>query len=123
MASKSKPGPIHLRIVGVMKRFPDGISGGQIRQELDKEGLKPEDQTHLDRRKRELKEWFVITNEVAASVVNGKKRRVTLYRLSGNRREVVDQGQVNQRIRAEVIRCARGPCERKRFGTHANVSI
>gem|GEM_PF-5668701 len=45
----SKPGQIHLRIAEVMKRFPEGISGGQIRQELEKDGLKPEDQTHLDR--------------------------------------------------------------------------
>jgi hypothetical protein len=46
MASKSKPGKIHLRIIEVMKRFPGGISGGQIRQELEREGLEPEDQTH-----------------------------------------------------------------------------
>ena len=43
-----------------MKRFKDGASGGQIRQELEKEGLRPEDQTHLDRRKRDLKKWFLI---------------------------------------------------------------
>ena len=47
MPGKSKPGKIHLRIVEVMKRFPGGISGGQIRQELEKEGLEPGDQTHL----------------------------------------------------------------------------
>jgi len=51
----SKPGLIHLQIVDVMKQFPDGISGGQIRQELEKQGLLAEDQTHLDRRKRDLK--------------------------------------------------------------------
>jgi hypothetical protein len=45
----SKPGAIHLRIVEVMKRFPQGVTGGQIRQELEKEGLLAEDQTHLDR--------------------------------------------------------------------------
>ncbi len=60
MADKSKPGKILLRIIEVMKRFPGGISGGQIRQELEKEGLEPGDQTHLDRRKRDLKKWFVI---------------------------------------------------------------
>jgi hypothetical protein len=44
MAKKvSTPGKIHLRIVEVMKRFPEGISGGQIRQELEKEGLLPEE--------------------------------------------------------------------------------
>jgi hypothetical protein len=32
--AKSRPGTIHLQIVEVMKRFPDGITGGQIRLEL-----------------------------------------------------------------------------------------
>jgi len=45
----SSPGRIHLRIVEVLKRFPDGASGGQIRQELEKDDLLPEEQTHLDR--------------------------------------------------------------------------
>jgi hypothetical protein len=39
MPGKSKPGAIHLRIIEVMRRFPSGISGGQIREELEKEGL------------------------------------------------------------------------------------
>ncbi len=111
MSGKSKPGAIHLQIIEVMKRFPDGISGGQIREELEKEGLDASEQTHLDRRKRELKRWFVITREIAASVVNGKKRRVTLYKFGGNISEIVDEGQINQKIRAEVIRSARGRCQ------------
>jgi hypothetical protein len=72
MAGKSKPGRIHLRIIEVMKRFPDGISGGQIRHELEKEGLEPGDQTHLDRRKRDLKKWFVIEKDLATIAVGGK---------------------------------------------------
>ena len=32
MAGRSKPGKIHLRIIKVMKRFPGGISGGQIKR-------------------------------------------------------------------------------------------
>lgn len=109
MAGKSKPGAIHLRIIEVMKRFFDGISGGQIREELEKEGLDAGEHTHLDRRKRELQKWFVIKREIAASVVNGKKRRVTLYKFSGTRNEIVDEGQINQKLRAEIIRGARGP--------------
>ena len=111
MSGKSKPGAIHLQIIEVMKRFPDGISGGQIREELEKEGLDAGEHTHLDRRKRELKKWFVIKREIAASVVNGKKRRVTLYKFSGTRDEIVDEGQINQKIRAELIRGARGRCQ------------
>jgi len=39
-ANASRPGQIHLRIIEVMKKYPDGVSGGQIRQELEKEGLR-----------------------------------------------------------------------------------
>jgi hypothetical protein len=115
MAGKSKPGAIHLRIIEVMKRFPDGISGGQIREELEKEGLEAGDQTHLDRRKRDLPKWFAITKEIATSVVNGKKRRVTLYKFIRKRGEIVDEGQINRKIWAEVIHSARGRCQARRL--------
>jgi hypothetical protein len=52
MGSKSRPGAIHLRIIEIMKQFPEGISGGRIRDELTKQGVLPGEQTHLDRRKR-----------------------------------------------------------------------
>ncbi len=111
MAGKSKPGKIHLRIIEVMKRFPDGVSGGQIRQELENEGLEPGDQTHLDRRKRDLKKWFVIKKGSAKTVVGGKKRNVTLYKYAGVRHKVVDQGQISLKERAEVIHGAHGRCQ------------
>lgn len=107
----SKPGQIHLRIAEVMKRFPEGISGGQIRQELEKEGLKPEDQTHLDRRKRDLKKWFVIRKKRSAAVIDGKKRTVVLYEYAGERKNVTDEGQIGIKLRAEVIRSAHGRCQ------------
>lgn len=109
--SRSKPGGIHLRIVEVMKRFPDGISGGQIRQELEKEGLHPEDQTHLDRRKRDLKKWFVIRKTSTTTVIGGKKRKVVLYCYTGQREAVTDQGQISLKDRAEVIHAAHGRCQ------------
>ena len=34
-----QPGKIHLRIVEAMKRFPEGISGDQIKHELEREGF------------------------------------------------------------------------------------
>jgi hypothetical protein len=107
----SKPGEIHLRIVGVLKRFPDGVSGGQIRHELEKEGLHAEEQTHLDRRKRDLKKWFLIQKIKAVQERGGKKRTVVLYRYAGERTGVTDEGQVGQRLRAEVIHAARGRCQ------------
>src|SRR5208282_3503639 len=88
----SKPGQIHLRIIDVMKRFKDGASGGQIRQELEKEGLRPEDQIHLDRRKRDLKKWFVIQKKSTRVIVDGKKRNVVLYQYVGERTNVTDEG-------------------------------
>lgn len=68
----SKPGKIHLKIIEVLKRFPSGISGGQIRHELEKEGLRPEDQTHLDGRKRDLKKWFAIQKAKTVQEIDGK---------------------------------------------------
>src|SRR3989442_11956249 len=106
----SKPGKIHLRIVHILKRFPMGISGGQIRQELEKEGLRPEDQTHLDRRKRDLKKWFVIEKTRSTVLVDGKNRHSVLYKFKGEKANVVDEGDVDRRIRAEVLRDARGRC-------------
>lgn len=111
MAGKSKPGKIHLRIIEVMKRFPDGISGGQIRQELEKAGLRPEDQTHLDRRKRDLKKWFKIEKIPAVQEVKGKQRRVILYKYAGIKRQITDEGQISLKERAEVIHAAHGRCQ------------
>lgn len=108
---KSKPGAIHLRIVEVMKKFPDGISGGEIRQELEKEGLLPEQQTHLDRRKRDLKKWFVINKKISVMEIGGKRTRVVLYFYGGEKSSVSDEGQVNLRNRAEVIHAAHGRCQ------------
>jgi hypothetical protein len=106
----SKPGAIHLRIIEVLKQFPEGASGGQIRQELEKEGLKPEEQTHLDRRKRDLKKWFVIQKIKIGQVVAGKQRNVTLYKYAGLKKAVSDEGQVDSKIRAHVIHAAHGRC-------------
>jgi hypothetical protein len=94
-----------------MKRFPEGISGGQIRQELEKDGLKPEDQTHLDRRKRDLKKWFVIRKKLSTATIDGKKRTVVLYQYAGKRKGVTDEGQIGIKLRAEVIHSAHGRCK------------
>jgi 5-methylcytosine-specific restriction endonuclease McrA len=107
----SNPGAIHLRIIEVLRRFPAGATGGQIRQELEKEGLRPEEQTHLDRRKRDLKKWFVIQKIKTPREVNGKKRTVTLYKYIGKKSRVTDEGPVDQKTRAQVIHAAHGQCQ------------
>ena len=111
MTKKSNPGKIHLRIIEVMKRYPGGITGGQIRQELEKEGLLAEDQTHLDRRKRDLKKWFLIETNREVKLVGGKKRHVALYRYRGEKTLITDEGQISQKRRAEVIHAAHGRCQ------------
>jgi hypothetical protein len=107
--AKSRPGTIHLQIVEAMKRFPDGITGGQIRLEL---GLRPEDQTHLDRRKRDLKKWFLIEKTVAVQPdADGTLRKVVLYRFRGERTGDATDSQVNSRLRAMILRSAHGRCQ------------
>lgn len=107
----SKPGKIHERIIEVLKRFPDGVTGGQIRQELEREGLRPEDQTHLDRRKRDLKKWFRIQKTKATMEVQGKKRTVVIYKYAGEKPFITDEGQVGLKLRAEVFHAAHGRCQ------------
>jgi hypothetical protein len=99
----SKPGEIHIRIIEVMKRFPDGVTGGQLRQELEKEGLRPEEQTHLDRRKRDLPKWFVIQKSFRKQLVNGKNRTVALYKYVSDRINIIDEGAVSQKFRLEAV--------------------
>ncbi len=95
----------------ILKRFPAGVSGGQIRHELEKEGLRPEDQTHLDRRKRDLKKWFVVKKIKATQSVDDKKHTVILYQYVGLKERITDEGQVSQKLRAEIIRAAQGRCQ------------
>jgi hypothetical protein len=94
-----------------MKRFPHGITAGQIRAALEEQGLKAGDQTHLDRRKRDLKKWFVIEKSKVAQEIDGTRRIVTLYKLIGEKTSVTDEGQVDQRLRAQIIHSAHGRCQ------------
>ncbi len=126
MSSKrSRPGEIHRRIIEVMKRFPDGITGGQIREELEKEGLPAGEQTHLDRRKRDLKKWFRIEKVIEPRDIGGVKRRVAVYRYKGDRDQVLDEGDIGLRLRAEVIHSAHGRCEMcgRTIGRHGIVLV
>ncbi len=107
----SKPGDIHLRIVDVLKRFPEGISAGQIREELEKEGLGAGDQIHLERRKRDLKKWFLIQKSKAAQEVRGKRRTVVLYKYVGEKTSITDEGQISLKVRFQVIHAAHGRCQ------------
>jgi 5-methylcytosine-specific restriction endonuclease McrA len=100
MAKESQPGKIHLRIVEAMKRFPEGISGVQIRHELEREGIPPEDLGHLGRCIRELDKWFIIEKTTTTSTAKS------------DRQVIDDEGEISQALRAEVLYRSRGRCQR-----------
>lgn len=106
-----RPIAIHLQIVELMKRHPEGITGGQIREEL---GLAAGEQTHLDKRKRELRQWFVIRKSSGkVDAVGGRTKKATLYHFEGelDESEAPTIGQVNKRVRAQVLHSAHGRCQ------------
>lgn len=96
----SQPGQVHLRIIEVMKRFPEGISGGRIRSELEKEGLAPSDLRNLHRRINELNKWFIIDKIVVEQTGPGGLPVVS------------DEWEITPELRAEVLYQARGHCQK-----------
>lgn len=100
MAKKtSEPGKIHLQIIEVMKRFPDGISGGQIRHELERQGAAPADLTDLPHRICELDNWFII-----------EKR--TVHQGPGRSGQGISDGHgISLALRAQILYGARGRCQ------------
>lgn len=96
----SRPGAIHRKIIELLRQHPNGLTSGQIRAKLD---LPPDEQAHLDRRKRDLRKWFVL-----------EKRRVgkeLLYILKGEREAEILDRSVNIRVRAAVLGRAHGRCQ------------
>ncbi len=58
---ESRPIQIHRYLIEVMKKYPDGLTCGQARHDLEAAGLvSSAEQTHLDRRRRQLPGWFRI---------------------------------------------------------------
>jgi len=107
----SKPNETQLRMAELLKQSPDGMTCGQLRRELEKEGLQADEQTHLDRRYRDLPKWYRIEKSRVKEVVGGKTVSVVKYAYRGERGTVTDQGQVSQKVRAEVIHAAHGRCQ------------
>lgn len=107
----SKPNETQLRMVELLKQCPDGMTCGQLRRELEREGLQSDEQTHLDRRYRDLPKWYRIEKSRVKEVVGGKTVSVVKYAYRGERGTITDQGQVSQKLRAEVIHAAHGRCQ------------
>jgi len=95
----SRPTKIHRRIIAVMKRFPDGISAGQIRHELERQGIPRKDLCDLAQRISELDNWFLIES------------RTTTWPIEHGSQLVRDAEQIVQVLRAAVLFSARGRCQ------------
>jgi hypothetical protein len=96
----SNPGAIHRKIVELLRQHPAGLTSGQIRAKLN---LAPDEQAQLDRRRRDLRKWFIL----------GKKKsgRDIVYTLMGERDASVLERGVNIRVRAAVLGRAHGRCQ------------
>jgi 5-methylcytosine-specific restriction endonuclease McrA len=96
----SNPGNIHRQMAELLRQNPDGLSSGQIRAKL---GIAAEEQAQLDRRRRELRRWFVIEKV--------KKGNELVYRLVGEREKPIWADNVGLRLRASVLGRAHGRCQ------------
>lgn len=90
---------ISLKILEVMRRHPDGISEGEIREIL---GIPAAEQTNFGRRRRELNYHYIIETRRRGSKVE--------YIYKGPRDRARDTRQINPRLRAQALHAARGRC-------------
>jgi HNH endonuclease len=96
----SRPGAIHRQIAELLRQHPEGLTSGQIRAKLN---LAPDEQAQLDRRRRDLRKWFIL-----------EKRQDGgdwVYTLKGEREVSVLERGVNIRLRAAVLGRAHGRCQ------------
>jgi len=108
----TKPLEIHRHLIEVLKKCPEGLTCGQARHQLEQQGLlSAEEQTHLDRRWRQLPSWYKIQKIRATEVVGGRNLPVVRYRYLGERTHIADEGQVSEKLRAAVLHAAHGRCE------------
>jgi len=88
-----------LRILEVMRKHPDGITEGEIREILQ---IPPVEQANFGRRRRELNYLHLIEKKQDGPRV--------LYVYKGPREKPRDTSQINIRLRAQVLHAARGRC-------------
>lgn len=96
----SWPGAIHRQIAELLRRNPEGLTSGQIRAKLN---LAADEQAQLDRRRRDLRKWYILEKRQS-----GKE---WVYVLKGERKEPVLERGVNIRVRAAVLGRAHGRCQ------------
>jgi hypothetical protein len=93
-----RPSKLHLRMIELLKKHPEGLTSGELREKLN---IPATEQAQLDRRRRDLKKFFLIDQ-----VTNAGKVRY-IYR--GERAEPLVTT-MNQKTRAAVLHRARGRC-------------
>lgn len=96
----SQPGAIHRRIAKLLQEHPDGLTSGQIRAKLNLAG---DEQSQLDRRRRDLRKWYVIEKR--------KRGSDWIYIFVREREEPILERNVNSRVRAAILGRAHGVCQ------------
>ncbi len=96
----SRPGAIHRKMVELLKSHPEGLTSGQIRAKLN---LAADAQAQLDRRRRDLRRWYLLEKRQSGNDC--------VYILKGKRKKSVLEQGVNIRVRAAVLGRAHGRCQ------------
>lgn len=94
------PGGIHRLMIELLKAHPTGLTSGQIRAKLN---LKADEQAQLDRRRRDLRQWYHIEKKQAGND--------WLYIYKGERQTPILSRGVNIKTRAAVLNRAYGKCQ------------
>jgi 5-methylcytosine-specific restriction endonuclease McrA len=84
----------------ILRQHPDGLTSGQIRAKM---GLAADAHAQLDRRRRELRRWFVIAKTKFGSEF--------VYQLVGEREAPIWDDDVSLRARASILGRAHGRCQ------------
>jgi hypothetical protein len=95
---KKQPSKLLRRMAEVLAAHPEGLTSGELREKLN---LGPTEQAQLDRRRRELKKFYLIEK-----VGSGANVRY-IYR---GERESPLVADISQKLRAQVLHRARGRC-------------
>lgn len=95
----TKLSEMSVKILGVMRQHPEGITEGEIREILQ---IPPAEQANFGRRRRELNYLHVIEKKQEGPRV--------LYVYKGPREKPRDTSQINIRLRAQALHAARGRC-------------
>ena len=96
----SRPGAIHRQIADLLRQHPEGLTSGQIRAKLN---LAADEQAQLDRRRRDLRKWYILEKRQSGND--------WVYTIKGERKTPVLERGVGIRLRAAVLGRAHGRCQ------------